>query len=114
MPFDEGLAARLEEVVLRDFQHVGGLVETRIFGGFGYLLHGNMCVGIHKDTLIIRAGPEVAAALLEEDGVGPMDFTGKVMKGWATVWPDALADDADLARFCQHAIDFVSGLPKKR
>jgi len=51
MAFGEGLAARLEETVRERFQHVAGLEETRMFGGFGYLLHGNMCIGIHKDTL---------------------------------------------------------------
>lgn len=114
MPFDEGLAARLEEVIARDFAQVSGLSETRMFGGFGYLLNGNMCVGIHKDTLMIRVGAERAATLLAEDHVRPMDLTGRVMKGWATIEPEALESDADLSRFCGHAIDFVSTLPKKK
>lgn len=114
MPFDTGLAARLEEIITRDFNHVSGLEETRMFGGFGYLLAGNMCFGIHKDTLIIRVGPEAANRLIAEDHIRPMDLTGRVMKGWATVEPEAMEDDADLTRFCQEAIGFVSGLPPKR
>ena len=113
MPFDEGLAARLEEIVTRDFVHVFGLEETRMFGGFGYLLGGNMCLGIHKNTLIIRVGVDAAERLIAEDHVRPMDLTGRVMKGWATVEPEAMEDDRDLARFCQEAITFVSGLPPK-
>ena len=65
MAYDEGLATRLEEIITRDFVHVGGLTETRMFGGFGYLLNGNMCIGIHKDTLIVRVGVDVAPTLCE-------------------------------------------------
>jgi len=113
MPFDEGLAARLEEIITRDFAHVSGLEETRMFGGFGYLLHGNMCLGIHKDTLIVRVGG-AAERLLQEEHVRPMDLTGRVMKGWATVESRAMEEDRDLARFCREAIDFVVTLPSKR
>ena len=114
MPFDEGLATRLEDVIRNEFAALGGLEETRMFGGFGYLLNGNMCVGIHKDTLIIRVGAETATALIgAEDHVRAMDFTGRVMKAWATIEPEAMADDDDLTRFVQHAVDFVSDLPPK-
>jgi TfoX/Sxy family transcriptional regulator of competence genes len=114
MPFDAGLATRLEDLVARDFSHISGLEETRMFGGFGYLLHGNMCMGIHKDTLIVRVGVERANELLAEPHVRPMDLTGRVMKGWATIESEALEDDHDLARFCRAALDFAATLPPKR
>jgi TfoX/Sxy family transcriptional regulator of competence genes len=113
MPFDPGIAARLEEIKQRDFGHISGLEETRMFGGFGYLLNGNMCVGIHKDTLILRGGVDGAARLLEEDHVRPMDLTGKIMKGWVTVESEAMEEDSDISRFCSHAITFVNELPSK-
>ena len=112
MPFDAGLADRLEEIVTRDFSHVD-LTETRMFGGFGYLLRGNMCFGIHKDTLIVRVGEAVTEALFKEKHVRPMDLTGRVMKGWATIEPKAMESDEDLARYCGHAIAFVQDLPAK-
>lgn len=93
--------------------NIPGLTETRMMGGFGYLLHGNMCVGIHKDTLIIRVGVETAEQVLQESHVRPMDLTGKVMKGWATVEPEAMKTPEDLKRYCLLAVDFVSTLPKK-
>ena len=114
MAFDEGLAARLEETVRERFQHVAGLEETRMFGGFGYLLHGNMCIGIHKDTLILRVGTDAADVLLQKKNLRPMDFTGRVMKGWVTADPDAIAEDDAIAQLCQHAIAFVQTLPVKR
>jgi TfoX/Sxy family transcriptional regulator of competence genes len=114
MPFDPGLAARLEDVVATRFAHIRGLGETRMFGGFGYMLNGNMCIGIHKDTLIVRIGLEKAAEIIGEPGVRPMDLTGKAMKGWAAIEPKALAGDAGLERYCAMAIGFVSTLPGKR
>jgi TfoX/Sxy family transcriptional regulator of competence genes len=113
MPFDPGLAERLEAVVANRFTHIAGLQETRMFGGFGYLLDGNMCLGIHRDTLIVRVGVDAAAEILNAPHVRPMDLTGKVMKGWATIEPEAMEDDESLERYCGLAIRFVSTLPAK-
>ena len=98
MPFDATLAERLQGVISSAFADVEGLAETRMFGGFGYLLNGNMCVGIHKNTLMIRVGKIMAEKLIKEPHVRPMDLTGRVMKGWATVEPQAMADDKSLQR----------------
>jgi len=114
MAYDEGLAARLEEIVRDRFQHVAGLEETRMFGGFGYLLRGNMCIGIHKDTLILRVGTDAAEVLLQQKHLRPMDLTGRVMKGWVTADPDGIAEDDAIVQLCQHAITFVQTLPVKQ
>lgn len=113
MAYDPDLANRLEEVVSGRLSDISGLTETRIFGGFGFMLSGNMCFGIHKDTLIVRVGAETASDILHEPHVRPMDLTGKVMKGWATLEPGAIANDKSLERYCRLAIDFVSTLPAK-
>ncbi len=113
MPFDPGLAERLEEIITSRFSHISGLTETRMFGGFGYLLSGNMCLGIHKDTLIVRVGVDTAQEILTEEYVRPMDLTGKVMKGWAKIEAEAMAEDAHLERFCELAIRFAATLPAK-
>ncbi len=113
MAFDPGLAERLETLVATRSSNISGLVETRMFGGFGYLLNGNMCVGIHNDTLIIRVGEETATEIIANDHVRPMDLTGKVMKAWATIECGALDEDEDLAHYLELAIKFVSSLPPK-
>lgn len=77
------------------------------------MLNGNLCVGIHKDTLILRVGQQTAERIIQQPGVRVMDFTGKVMKAWATVEPEAMTTDDRLRSFCQLAIDFVSELPVK-
>lgn len=109
MPYDPGLAERLEAMVA----HHSGMSEKRMFGGIVWLLHGNMCVGIHKEWLIIRVGVAATEKIFREPHVKPMDITGRILKGWAMVAPDGLEDDAALKRFCMLAMDFVKTLPKK-
>ncbi len=113
MPFDPGLAERLQQVMTRHFAQISGLTETRMMGGFGYLLNGNMCAGIHKDSLIIRIGQSCADEIILRAHVRPMDFTGRIMKVWATVEAEAISEDSELESYCQLALDFVSQLPAK-
>ncbi|MGV7221925.1 MAG: TfoX/Sxy family protein [Nitrospinales bacterium] len=109
MPYDPGLAERLEEVLSeRPYME-----EKKMFGGIGWMLNGNMCVGVYKDLLVIRIGVEAAKKVLEEANTKPMDITGKAMKGWAMIFPEGLEDDSNFIRFTQLAIDFVSTLPAK-
>lgn len=108
MPYDSGLAERLADII----GGRPGMEEKKMFGGIGWLLNGNMCVGVYKDWLIIRAG-EDAAALVREKHVQHMDITGKPMKGWAMVAPKGYEDDKALKRFVGLAVKFASSLPSK-
>lgn len=112
MPFDSQLAGKIEKLMTKDLKPAG-LSETRMMGGFGYMIYGNMCLGIHRNTLIIRIGVHTAKAVLQEPYVRPMDLTGKVMRGWATLEPRAIEKNEDLKRYCKYAINFVKTLPKK-
>jgi hypothetical protein len=59
MAYSESLARRIRQV----FGHRRGSTEKKMFGGVGFLLNGNMCVGIWKTSLIVRLGPEQGWAL---------------------------------------------------
>ncbi len=109
MPYDRGLAERLEEILA----HHDGLLQKKMFGGIGWLLNGNMCVGVYRDCLIIRVGESAAERIVGADHVRPMDITGRPMKGWAMVVPEGIAEDAVLLRHVALALDFVRSLPAK-
>ncbi|MBI2807836.1 MAG: TfoX/Sxy family protein [Planctomycetes bacterium] len=109
MTFDEYLAERIRAALVRK----KGVVEKKMFGGVGFLLHGNMLVGVWKTSLIVRLGPEQTDDALLEPHVRVFDITGKPMKGWAMVDAPGLADDAALKDWIQRAWKFVSKLPKK-
>lgn len=109
MPSNPELAARVRGALKRQ----RAVTEKRMFGGDIFLLNGNMLVGVWNDSLIARLGVDQASAALQQPDVGPMDITGKPMKGWVIVGPRGLRDDADLRTWVMLAIHFVKTLKPK-
>lgn len=54
MAFDENLADRISTALA----HKKGVEEKKMLGGQGFLLHGNMCVGVWKNSMSVRLGPD--------------------------------------------------------
>ena len=109
MAFDESLAARIRNALARK----KGVEEKKMFGGVGFFLHGNILVGVWKDSLMARLGPDNDDDALLEPHVREFDFTGKPMKGWVLVEPEGVEDDDQLAGWIQRAVKFVGVLPAK-
>ena len=109
MAFNESLAARIRDALARK-QYIE---EKKMFGGVGFLLNGNMLVGVWKDSLIVRIGPDEGDDALLEPHVKPFDITGRAMKGWVLVAPEGLEDEDQLKDWIQPAVKFVGKLPKK-
>ena len=109
MPYDEVAAARVGELLGRR----RGLTRKEMFGGIAFLLNGNMCVGLIRDELIARVGPDAYDAALFEDHVREFDFTGRPMRGWIVVEPEGIARDEQLRRWIDAAVTFVATLPEK-
>jgi TfoX/Sxy family transcriptional regulator of competence genes len=109
MAYSESLAARIRQAL----KGRRGFTEKKMFGGIGFLLHGNMCVGIWQTSLIVRLGPELAAAVLKEPNVVEFDITGRSMKGWAMVEAEGVETDEQLAHWIGRAVEFVQTLPRK-
>jgi TfoX/Sxy family transcriptional regulator of competence genes len=109
MAFDESLANRLR-IQLTGKKNV---TEKKMFGGIGFLLHGNMMVGIWKKSLIVRLGLEEGAKALKEPFVRDFDITGRPMKGWAMIEPAGIAEDDQLQDWLNRSMTFVKSLPKK-
>ncbi|MBA3313324.1 MAG: TfoX/Sxy family protein [Planctomycetota bacterium] len=109
MAYSEALAGRLRDALARQ----RGVVEKKMFGGVAFLLEGHMCVGVWKDSLIARLGPDEAEPALRRRHVYPFDPTGRPMRGWVLVGPDAIDDDHSLANWVDTAVRFVRTLPPK-
>jgi TfoX/Sxy family transcriptional regulator of competence genes len=92
MAFSEALAGRIRQRLARR----KNVEEKTMFGGVGFLLNGNLLVGVWKDSLCVRLGPDQAEAALLELHVKKFDITGRPMKGWI-----------------QRAVKFVGKLPRK-
>ena len=109
MAYSEPLAERIRH----GFARRRNVDEKQMFGGIGFLLNGNMCVGVWKDSLIARVGPEQYEAALQQPFVREFDITGRAMKGWVLVAPAGLEDDDQLAEWIQRAVKFVGKLPAR-
>src|SRR5579871_3206800 len=103
MGFDEGLAERLHAV----FEDEPGASERRMFGGLCFMVDGKMCVGIVKDELMVRVGPEKSQEALARPHARPMDFTGKPMKGFVYVAPEGFESDATLKWWVAQGVTFA-------
>ena len=84
-----------------------------MFGGIGFLLNGNVLVGVWKDSLIVRLGPEEGEEALKELHVNKFDITGRPMKGWVLVAPQGVEDDDQLRGWVRRGVKFVGKLPAK-
>ena len=109
MAFDEGLAQRIRE----QFQARSNVEEKKMFGGLCFMVSNHMCVGIVKDTLMARVGPDNYQDCLKKKYASEMDFTGKAMKGMVYVAPEGIESDPDLERWLNTCIRFVNSLPPK-
>ena len=109
MAYDELLADRIRPLLSRR----KGFSEMKMFGGVGFLLNGNMCVGIWKNSLIVRFNKALHDETLDEPHVKPFDITGRVMRGWAMVEPDGIETDEQLEHWVRWSAKYVITLPHK-
>lgn len=89
-----------------------GITEQRMFGGYCWMLNGNMLSGVRGDRFMFRVGKDLEAEALARSGASPMDITGRPMPG--IVWVDAVAArEAGIDDWIDFAARFVGGLPPK-
>jgi hypothetical protein len=111
MAYDEGLAQRVQGVL--DEMDLPGLEAKKMFGGVGYMVQGNMACGVHKESLIVRVGPDGYTEALTKPYTREFDITGRPMKGWVMVDADGYAADADLEDWVRQGVTFSQTLPAK-
>ncbi|HEY7328012.1 MAG TPA: TfoX/Sxy family protein [Gemmataceae bacterium] len=109
MAFDESLAARIRDALARR----RNIEEKKMFGCICFFINGNALVGVWKDRLIARLGPDEGEASLREPHVRAFDITGRPMRNWVAVGLEAVEDDDQLTRWIDLALKFVKTLPAK-
>ncbi|HEV7350427.1 TfoX/Sxy family protein [Telluribacter sp.] len=104
MPYNQTLAERVREqlVPLTDVE------EKEMMGGLAFMYKDKMCVGVIKDDLLCRIDPDLYKEVLEKNGCRPMDFTGRPMKGWVFVDPEAIRSRTELEYWIKMALDYNS------
>ena len=104
MAYDENLSLRIHKLLT---ELNINFIEKGMFGGNAFMINDKMCVGIVRDKLMLRVMEEYYESLLEESHVDPMNFTGKIMKGFVFIEPEGLSTDKLLQRWIQYGLDFA-------
>ena len=108
MAYNEKLAERIR------FEMVGvPFIEKKMFGGIGFLVHGNMACGAYKDNMIVRVGPDKHEKLLKKKHTRVFDITGRPMKGWLMVEPEGCKTAKQVSAWINEGVDFALTLPAK-
>jgi TfoX/Sxy family transcriptional regulator of competence genes len=103
MAYNEELADRVREMIALTHKNV---LEKKMFGGLCFMVNDKMCVGVEKERMMVRIDPAVYEEALEQEGSVPMDFTGKVMKGYVFVSNTALTTKNKLQYWVKLALDY--------
>ena len=93
MAYSEKLVVRVRKIF-----HDQNVVinEKKMVDGLTFMVNDKMCTGILNNDLMVRIAPEDYDPALLKPCCRPMDFTGKPLKGFVLVDPDALSSDDNL------------------
>ncbi|MCI5055741.1 MAG: TfoX/Sxy family protein [Flavobacteriales bacterium] len=90
----------------------GNIIEKKMMGGLIFMVNDKMCVGLdidkktNLDRLMVRVGKLPYEDLLKKEGSREMDFTGKVMRGFLFIDPQAFDTEEDLDFWIEKALEF--------
>jgi TfoX/Sxy family transcriptional regulator of competence genes len=87
---------KLAEKIRISLNGVRNVKEKKMFGGIAFMVNDKMCVGVDKDDLIFRCEPEQTDELLAKKGARIFNLTGKPMKGWLLIGPEATSGKKNL------------------
>lgn len=106
----EELADRVRSIL---WNHPG-LTEKRMFGGYGFMLNGNMVAGaMSTGDLLLRVGPDKHHEAKTRPGATAMVQGKREMVGFIEIAGDVVEDMDALAEWIEFAESFVRTLPPK-
>jgi TfoX/Sxy family transcriptional regulator of competence genes len=110
MAYDEDFANRIRE----ELADVDDITEKAMFGGLGFLLNGNMAVGIMSTgDLMVRVGPEGTEDALAKPNTRLFEMRGRSMTGWIIVALEGVRTKRQLAPWVRRGAAFAASLPPK-
>jgi TfoX/Sxy family transcriptional regulator of competence genes len=103
MAYNEKLADRTREIIAGTHKKIE---EKKMFGGLCFMVNDKMCIGVEKARLMVRLDPAKYEEVMENEGCEPMDFTGKIMKGYVFVNEEVLKTKKQLQYWVHLALEF--------
>ncbi|MFQ5945470.1 MAG: TfoX/Sxy family protein [Anaerolineae bacterium] len=105
--------AKLAERIRKALKGQAGLTEKQMFGGIGFMVHGNMACGVIGDELMVRVGPEAHDEALRAPSTRIFDFSGRPSIGWVMVAQPGLETESDLGNWIRQGVEFALTFPAK-
>lgn len=103
----------LEELVNDGLESVRVLTQKAMFGGWAWLVNGNLLCAARVGSLLVRLGKENESWALKIPGVIPMMVRERRMHGWVRASAEVYSDDELRQRLLNAALDFNKTLEKK-
>jgi hypothetical protein len=109
MAYDEYQVERITQILEAK---KADYLAKKMMGGMMFMVDNKMLCGMHIDKktalnlLMARIGEEAYPEALKADGVLPMDFTGRPMKGYIFIKPEGYDRQEDLEFWIQKCLDF--------
>jgi len=103
----------LEELLREELGERPGLSGKSMFGGWAFLLNGNLLCGARSDGMLIRLGKGNDGWALALPGVIQMLSGERPMHGWVRANAEVYGDDALRRRLLDAALAYVESLPGK-
>lgn len=103
----------LEELLNDDLAGASGLTQKAMFGGWAWLVHGNLLCGARVGSMLVRLGKDKDAWALKFAAITPMVMQSRRMNGWVRVTPEGYSNDTLRRKLLDAAFEFVQTLPKK-
>lgn len=103
MAYNEKMAGRVREIISQNHQNIE---EKKMFGGLCFMVNDKMCVGVESERLMVRFDPQKTDEVMEKEGCTPMNFTGKIMKGYVFVDLGVLNTKPKLEYWVNLALDY--------
>ncbi len=114
MAYDLYLADRIKRILQEKHIH---FEEKKMMGGLCFMVDDKMCLGVEKNNLMARIGEENRDLAFSKLGCREMNFTGRPMKNFVFVSPDAIDMDEELdfwVSLCLQYNPFAKSSKKKK
>jgi TfoX N-terminal domain len=105
--------AGLEELVSNALGELPGVSGKAMFGGWAFLLYGNLLCGVRRGSLMLRVGRDNEEWALAIPGVDSVVMRGRRMQGYVRVMPEAYGEDGVRQRLVEAAVRFTGTLARK-
>ncbi|WP_420317733.1 TfoX/Sxy family protein [Ekhidna sp.] len=103
MAYNEYLADRLRNAL--NARKIS-FEEKKMMGGLCIMVDDKMRIGVIKDDLMARVGPDAYDQLLKKSNARIMDFTKRPMKGYLYVNPEGWDNDSELNKWVDQCLEF--------